>query len=220
VSDVDAKRVRDQARYFGVTDARHVVEYGLKAKAFTAEKLAKPFTVYTAFASAMGRSTMPRYYAFVVTADGKDLASVLVEQGLARGIGAHRETPTGVSSTEMADRLHDLELQAMLHRAGIWAQSDPESLGRLRAQERAEEQELKDFRDQLRKPPSATQPMNLNTATSQQLQSISGVGPVLAAKIVAGRPYKSVAELRKVDGVGPKTYERIQSYFTVATPAK
>jgi competence ComEA-like helix-hairpin-helix protein len=135
-------------------------------------------------------------------------------------MGAHRETPAGVASGEMTDRFHDLEMQAMLHRAGIWAQSDPESLGRLRAQERAEDQELKDFRDQLRKPPSATRPIDLNTATSQQLQSISGIGPVLAAKIIAGRPYKSVADLRKVDGVGAKTYERISSYFKVSLPAK
>ncbi len=219
VSDVDAKRVRDQARYFGLTEARHVVEFGLKAKVFTAEQLSKPFTVYTAFSSAMGRSTMPRYYAFVVTAEGQDLASTLVEHGLARSTGAHRETPMGVSSKEMADRLHDLEMQAMLARAGIWAQSDPASLAKLRAQERAEEQELKDFRDQFRKPVTSNEPIDLNTATAQELQFISGVGPVLATKIMAGRPYKSVEDLRRVNGVGPKTYERIHSLFKVAPPA-
>src|SRR6266850_1417740 len=55
-TDADAKRVREQARYFGITDAKKVFEYGHEAAAFTKVALAKPFTIYTAFASALGRS--------------------------------------------------------------------------------------------------------------------------------------------------------------------
>src|SRR5437867_11854132 len=48
-TDADAKRVRDQARYFGITDARKVLEFGRQAKAFTAQPLGRPFRGYTAF---------------------------------------------------------------------------------------------------------------------------------------------------------------------------
>src|SRR5258706_11836877 len=47
-TDADAKRVREQARYFGITDAKKVFEYGHEAAVFTKKLLAKPFTVYTA----------------------------------------------------------------------------------------------------------------------------------------------------------------------------
>ncbi len=219
VSDVDAKRVRDQARYFGITDPAQIVSFGKKAKGFVAEQLAKPFTVQTAFASAMGRSVTPRYYAFVTTADGKDLASLLVEQGLARAFGARRETAEGVSAGEMVERLHDLELQAILRRAGIWAESDPEGLVELRAEQREEERELDEFRDRIRSPPpSPSRPIDLNTATRQQLQSISGIGPALASRIIAGRPYERVEDLRRVDGIGDKLYPKIQPFFVVKPP--
>ena len=55
-TDADAKRVREQARYFGITDAKKIFEFGHAATVFTTNVLARPFTVYTAFASAMGRS--------------------------------------------------------------------------------------------------------------------------------------------------------------------
>src|SRR5882724_6310266 len=34
-TDADAKRVREQARYFGITDAKKVFEYGHEAAVFT-----------------------------------------------------------------------------------------------------------------------------------------------------------------------------------------
>ena len=53
-TDADSKRVREQAGYFGLTNVVKVVEYGKLAREFTARQLAKPFTVYTAYADAMG----------------------------------------------------------------------------------------------------------------------------------------------------------------------
>lgn len=52
--------------------------------------------------------------------------------------------------------------------------------------------------------------LNLNTATVQQLESLPGIGPVTAARIIAWREanggFTRVEELQEVDGIGPKTY--------------
>ncbi|OQX90680.1 MAG: hypothetical protein B6D58_09750 [candidate division Zixibacteria bacterium 4484_95] len=37
--------------------------------------------------------------------------------------------------------------------------------------------------------------LDLNTATKKELQSIKGIGPILAKRIIAGRPYKTVDDL-------------------------
>jgi competence protein ComEA len=64
--------------------------------------------------------------------------------------------------------------------------------------------------DTMTKPASAMPSMgkmNVNTATEAQLASIPGVGPALAAAIVAARPFKNSADLiKRVKGIGPKNY--------------
>ena len=47
--------------------------------------------------------------------------------------------------------------------------------------------------------------LGLNVATQAQLEELPRVGPVLAARIVAGRPYRSLADLDRVKGIGPAT---------------
>lgn len=214
-TDAEAKRVREQAQYFGITDAKKVLEYGTKAKTFAAQALAKPFTVYTAFANAMGNSPGGRVYAFVLTADGKDLASLLVENGWARTFGTRRAGPDGTNADEIERRLQDRESEAMLKRAGIWAASYPDVIVKLRAQLHEEQQELKEVRQMSsgKLPPAA--PIDLNTATTRELQSISGVGPTLAARIIAGRPYKFVDDLLRVPGIGTKLFAKIRPNVVV-----
>lgn len=55
--------------------------------------------------------------------------------------------------------------------------------------------------------------VSLNTATLEQLDTLPGVGPVTAQKILDWREkhgrFKSVSELQEVDGIGPKTYADI-----------
>lgn len=49
-----------------------------------------------------------------------------------------------------------------------------------------------------------------NEAGAAELQSLPGVGPVLAQRIVQGRPYRSAESLLEVKGIGPRTLARIK----------
>ena len=60
--------------------------------------------------------------------------------------------------------------------------------------------------------------LNLNTASQKELEVLKGVGPATAKKIIAGRPYNSVAELSKA-GVPDKTIEAIKPFVTVGPAA-
>ena len=214
-TDADAKRVREQARYFGITDAKKVFEYGRAATAVTKNRLAQPFTIYTAFANALGRSAGGRVYAFVITGDGKDLAHELVTSGLARAYGAKRDGPDGKSSADLQKELQTLELAATLERRGAWAATDATEIARLRAEQLAEDREDKELIKFSAGKYAAPGSVDLNTATARELQSVSGIGPVLATKIIAGRPYKTVDELLRISGVGTKQLEKIRPALVV-----
>jgi comEA protein len=73
-------------------------------------------------------------------------------------------------------------------------------------------------------PPQATTPteltpIDINTATVQQLSSLPGIGQVLAQRIISYRtangPFESLADLTKVEGVGEKKLEAILEYITL-----
>ncbi|MDG4805699.1 ComEA family DNA-binding protein [Micromonospora sp. WMMD1120] len=65
----------------------------------------------------------------------------------------------------------------------------------------------------------ATGPLNLNTATLAQLDALPGVGPVLAQRILTHREqqggFRSVGDLRQVDGIGDARYEQLKDLVTV-----
>lgn len=56
--------------------------------------------------------------------------------------------------------------------------------------------------------------LDLNKATSAQLEQLPGIGPALAKKIIAGRPYKSVDDLSKA-GISAAEVRKITSLVTV-----
>jgi hypothetical protein len=58
--------------------------------------------------------------------------------------------------------------------------------------------------------------INLNTASQADLEGLPGIGPVTAKKIIAGRPYTSVADLSKA-GVPKATIDKIAPMVTVGS---
>ena len=61
-------------------------------------------------------------------------------------------------------------------------------------------------------------PLNINTATAAQLETLDGIGPVLAQRIVDYRetngPFASVEGLLEVKGLGPGILEAIRPQIT------
>jgi competence ComEA-like helix-hairpin-helix protein len=56
--------------------------------------------------------------------------------------------------------------------------------------------------------------LNLNTATAEELATLERIGPALAERIIRYReehgPFKTVEQLQRVKGIGPKTFSRIR----------
>ena len=57
--------------------------------------------------------------------------------------------------------------------------------------------------------------VNINTADTDELISVPGIGPTRAAQIIAGRPYTTVDELDKIAGIGGETLESLRPFVTV-----
>ena len=61
--------------------------------------------------------------------------------------------------------------------------------------------------------------ININTATEQELDSLPGIGPSTAAKILEYRKekgkFKTIEEIKEVSGIGESKYEKIKDRITV-----
>lgn len=57
--------------------------------------------------------------------------------------------------------------------------------------------------------------VNINTASEKELRLVPGVGGNLAADIVANRPYNSIWDLMRLEGIGKKRTETLGQYMTV-----
>ncbi|MDH5265523.1 MAG: helix-hairpin-helix domain-containing protein, partial [Betaproteobacteria bacterium] len=66
--------------------------------------------------------------------------------------------------------------------------------------------------------------VNINSATKEQLESLDGIGPVKAQAIIDYRkkngPFKSLEDVKKVDGVGDATFEKIRKDISLSGTTK
>ncbi|MBL7249530.1 helix-hairpin-helix domain-containing protein [Alcanivorax marinus] len=66
---------------------------------------------------------------------------------------------------------------------------------------------------------AASAPVNLNTASAEELQALRGVGPKTAELIVRWReeegPFQSVEQLLAIKGIGEKTLARLRDQITL-----
>jgi competence protein ComEA len=63
--------------------------------------------------------------------------------------------------------------------------------------------------------------VNVNTATSAELNLLPGIGPAKAAKILAHRqnqPFQSLEDLKKIGGLGAKRLEALRPYVRFIGP--
>ncbi len=63
--------------------------------------------------------------------------------------------------------------------------------------------------------PGASKRVNINTATQQELESLPGIGPAMATRIIEGRPYSKIEDLLRVKGIGPATFDKLKDLITV-----
>src|SRR6266487_2957127 len=179
--------------------------------------------VFTRMSDAMGRSKLERFYAFVKTKQG-DLGEQLVRNGLARIYGYKTAPPGSRNSRVELERLSQLENQARQEKIGGWRinvnppSETPEASPAIAS---PTPKPVAPFRPGNRDEPRRSHPkektplgkIDINTATEKELKTVPGIGPVMAARIIAARPFTSADDLKRVSGIGDKKYMLIRPYF-------
>jgi competence ComEA-like helix-hairpin-helix protein len=239
--EMTPRRLVEQAKYFAIT-VPQAIEVGRIAKDFTREKLSEPFIIFTHMSDAMGQSRLERFYAFVQTKEG-DLGEQLVRNGLARNYGFKAVPPGLRNSRLELEKIQQFEDEARQEKIGGWGvdagrlnvhpqKPAPFSVfvAEKTARPRAQSLVHTPSATPAFRPRSATvgpvdvkkshakekiEPgrIDINTATEKELKMIPGVGPVMAARIIAARPFRSADDLKKVNGIGDKKYAKIRPYF-------
>jgi competence protein ComEA len=71
--------------------------------------------------------------------------------------------------------------------------------------------------------PAPSGPININTATEAQFESLPGIGPKVAQRILEYRQkngqFKKIEDLMNVKGIGEKSFLKLKPYLTVSEKA-
>lgn len=188
-------RVLDQAVEFGVA-VEETVEWGHRASLRTAQMLASPFRVVTRWEDALGRSSLPRHYAYILPSGGGDLAATLLSEGLARARGKSPPPPEGFPRVGSGVEYQQIQSQAKGGRRGVWGRSG--ARGGSHQSEKTGGSERQSER------------VDVNTALAGQLDSLPGIGEVLAERIISNRPYSKESDLLRVPGIGQERLRQIR----------
>ena len=238
--EMTPRRLIEQAKYFSIT-VPQAIEVGRAAKDFTQEKLSQPFTVFTHMSDAMGQSRLERFYAFIETKEG-DLGEQLVRNGLARSYG-FKTAPPGVTTSRIeVEKLQQFEDEAKRDKIGAWGVNTgrlnahaqtPSAFSSFVADGKTQSRSAPAVSHgvfPVAKPAASTRSsvemngsrakekiplgnIDINTATEKELTTVPGIGHVMAARIIAARPFRSADDLKRVSGIGEKKYAQIRPYF-------
>lgn len=101
-----------------------------------------------------------------------------------------------------------------------WRRARPELAARLEALDRIERGDAPvlpppEPRRRSRAAPPLTAPLDVNRASETELADLPGVGPALAARIVAARPFSHVDELQRVRGMRLAVLDRLRPLVAV-----
>ncbi|OGP80507.1 MAG: hypothetical protein A2Z13_03605 [Deltaproteobacteria bacterium RBG_16_64_85] len=62
---------------------------------------------------------------------------------------------------------------------------------------------------------AAAAPVDINTASKEQLEALPGIGPKKAQAVIDGRPYQNTEDIMKVKGIKQGICNKIKDQITV-----
>ena len=236
------RRLIEQAKYFGIT-VPQAIEVGRAAKDFTQEKLSQPFTVLTHMSDALGQSRLERFYAFVETKEGdlgeQLIRNGLARSRLQnRPAGTNQFANRSRKASAIRGRSETRQNRSVGHQRGTIERACTNAIGfqffccrwkdsltlgtyglacrfssscQTSRFDYAQQSSGENGSHAKEKTPLGN--IDINTATEKELTTVPGIGHVMAARIIAARPFRSADDLKRVSGIGEKKYAQIRPYF-------
>ncbi|PYL50791.1 MAG: hypothetical protein DMF32_03235 [Verrucomicrobia bacterium] len=240
--EMTPRRLIEQAKYFSVT-VPQAIEVGRAAKDSTQEKLSQPFTVFTHMSDAMGQSRLERFYAFVETQQGdlgeqlvrnglaRSYGFKTAPPGLTNSrieaqklqqfedeakrekIGAWGVNVGRLNVHAQAPSSFSAFVPKKTTRSGFAPAISPAVLSPVATPAALITRSPVEMNGSHAKQKIPLGKIDINTATEKELTTVPGIGHVMAARIIAARPFRSADDLKRVSGIGEKKYKQIRPYF-------